>query len=265
MTATPTPALTIIPRGTLAGSRTVPPGTTPLVLLHAFPLDHRMWEPAAAALADLPLLLVDLPGAGMSPTTEPTVGAAAQALAGSLAAWGASRWTVAGVSMGGYVAMALARSHPGALAGVALIDTKAVPDDDATRASRHEIARRVLAEDSVDAVIGMAEALVGASSRATRPDLVAEVRRWIASGDAAGIAWAEAAMASRPDSRGTLRDLRCPAAVIVGEEDQLSPPDVARQMATSLPGAVLTVVPEAGHLSPLEQPEPVAAALRRLT
>ncbi|MDR1294214.1 MAG: alpha/beta hydrolase [Bifidobacteriaceae bacterium] len=264
MTSTTGPALAITPRGTLTGARTLPSETAPLVLLHAFPLDHRMWEPAAGALVDLPLLLVDLPGAGMSPVVEPTLAAAAEALADSLAAWGASRWVVAGVSMGGYVAMALARSHPDPVAGLALIDTKAAADDDAARVSRHEVARRVLAENSVGAVIGMAEALVGPSSGASRPELVAQVREWIASGDAAGIAWAEAAMASRPDSSGTLRGLRCPATVIVGDEDQLSPPAVARQMAGAIPGATLNVVAQAGHLSPVEQPEQVAAALRDL-
>jgi pimeloyl-ACP methyl ester carboxylesterase len=254
--------LSLTPCGVLAGASPAPAGTVPLVLVHAFPLDHRMWEPAAAHLADLPVILVDLPGAGFSPVLAPSLDAAADAVAGSLLDAGYPRWVVGGVSLGGYVAMAVARGHRDRVAGVAFVDTKADADDAATQASRHAIARRVLAEDSPAAVEGMAEVLLGPTSRARQPHLVGEVRRWIAESDAAGIAWAETAMATRPDSHATLRGLEVPTGVIVGEEDQLSPPDVARAMAAEIPDVRLTVIPQAGHLSPVEAPAAVAAALR---
>jgi pimeloyl-ACP methyl ester carboxylesterase len=250
--------------GTLAGEQTPSTPTIPLVLLHAFPLDHRMWEPAAAHLRDLPIVLIDLPGAGFSPVTAPTMAAAAGASAQTLIAAGFTRWVVGGVSMGGYVTMALARSHPDALAGLALIDTKPTADDADTRAARHATARRVLVDRSVEAVAGMAETLVGATTRAERPEMVAQVREWIAGGDAGGVAWAQTAMAARPDSRGTLREMRQPVSIIVGEEDQLSPPDIAEAMARAIPHAEFTVIPGAGHLSPVEQPQAVASALRGL-
>jgi pimeloyl-ACP methyl ester carboxylesterase len=256
--------LTVTPLGTLSQAAADRAATLPLVLLHAFPLDHRMWEPVADQLVDLPLLLMDLPGAGMSPVVQPTMAAAADAVAATAQTLGYSRLVVAGVSLGGYVAMAFARAHPEALAGVGLVDTKPTADDPAARASRHDVARRVLELDSVAPVLGMAESLVGVTTRADRPAVVGQLRAWIASGDAAGVAWAQAAMAARPDSTQTLRDLRVPVAVIVGEEDQLSPPEVAREMAAAAPGVVLTVVPRAGHLSPVERPDAVAEALRNL-
>jgi pimeloyl-ACP methyl ester carboxylesterase len=259
--------LAITARGTLTDADAIPapgPSTVPLVLLHAFPLDHRMWAPVAAALPDLPLLLVDLPGAGLSPVVAPTLAQAATEVAATLKKLRFRRFVVAGVSMGGYVAMALARSHPDALAGVALIDTKSTPDDDAAKANRLEIARRVLADDSVASLAGMADNLVGPTTKRERPEVLARVREWIAQSDPAGVAWAQTAMAGRPDSGRSLGWLRVPTAVIVGEEDQLSPPAGARAMAAAIPGAELTVIPGAGHLTPVERPDAVAAALRRL-
>jgi pimeloyl-ACP methyl ester carboxylesterase len=235
-----------------------------LVLLHAFPLDHRMWEPAANLLADLPLVLVDLPGAGFSPVTVPTIDAAAEALVTTLDRAGIDRWVVAGVSMGGYVAMAVARLYPGRLAGLALIDTKPQADDAGARAARHDLARRVLAAGSAEPVLGMADTLLGPATRAAQPDLVDQVRSWIASGDSAGIAWAATAMAARPDATGTLGGLRVPTAVIVGEDDSFSPPAVARAMAARIPRAELTELPGVGHLSPVEAPSAVAGVLRSL-
>jgi pimeloyl-ACP methyl ester carboxylesterase len=223
-----------------------------------------MWLPAARELADLPVLLADLPGAGLSGLTPPSLTAAAEALADTLTAAGHPRWIIAGVSMGGYVAMAMARTCPDSLAGLALIDTKPNADDDVARQSRLALARRVLRERSVEPVVAMASGLVGPTTRSQRPQLVSTIAAWIADQDPAGVAWAQTAMAARPDSTETIKALGVPVSVIVGEEDQLSPPPVAEQMASWIPQADLTVIPEAGHLSPLERPAEVAAALRAL-
>ncbi|MDR0432374.1 MAG: alpha/beta hydrolase [Bifidobacteriaceae bacterium] len=256
--------LKVLPRGSLAGGGTVAPDQPVLVLLHAFPLDHRMWCPVADLLSDLPVCLFDLPGEGLAQGLEPSLDAAAQAITDALTAWGAARWVVGGVSMGGYVAMAMARQNPAGLAGLALIDTKPDPDDAATKQARNLTAREVLAAGSPGPVLGMAEKVLGSTTRASRRDLVDQVRSWIADGDPEAIAWAQAAMASRGDSTQTLRQLRVPASVIVGEQDRLSPPEVAERMAQLIPGADLTVVPNAGHLSPVENPQAIAQALRDL-
>ncbi|MDR3202626.1 MAG: alpha/beta hydrolase [Bifidobacteriaceae bacterium] len=238
--------------------------TVPLVLIHGFPVDHRMWEPVAELLADLPVLLVDLPGAGESPVAEPTIAAAARALLDSLAAAGSERAVLAGMSMGGYVALAAWRARPSALAGLGLVDTRANADNPATRVQRHAVARRVLSEGTPDAVAPMAEALVSAATRTERPELVDRIRGWIAQSVPAGIAWAEAAMAGRPDATPWLGSVGVPSAVIVGEDDSQSPPAVARAMAAALPDAELTQVPRAGHMSAVEEPVAVAGALRAL-
>jgi pimeloyl-ACP methyl ester carboxylesterase len=242
-----------------------PAAGTPLVLLHAFPVDHEMWEPVAARLGDIPVLLVDAPGFGLSPVVSPTMAAAAGALWDTLDSLGIERAVLGGLSMGGYLAMAALALRPDRVAGLALADTKSTADDAAAIASRRAIAERVLAEGSIEAVLPMAESLLSAETAAERPELLREVRGWIARSEAAGVAWAQTAMAARPDSSDLLRSTTgLPAAVIVGELDALSPVLVAEELASMLVGATFTVVPRAGHLSAVEDPACVAAALREL-
>ncbi len=242
----------------------------PLVLLHAFPLERSMWREVAALLAtaapSTPLILLDLPGLGRSPMPDgvPDLAVSADGVAAVLDAAGADRAVLAGVSMGGYVAMAFARRHQDRLAALALIDTKAGADGEAARANRERVAQAVLGEAGASVLEPMLEGLLGATTRASRPDVVARVREAVLAARPEGVAWSQRAMASRPDSVEVLRALRIPTAVVVGEGDTLSPLPDAEAMAEAMPGATLTVVPRAGHLAALEDPPSVAAALAAL-
>lgn len=250
------------------------PGSVPLVLLHGFPLDHRMWLDVTDLLPGDPTVLApDLPGFGLSPIGEdvaeafggdgPSVEVMADGVAATLRGAGVDRAVVAGLSMGGYVAMALAERHAGLLAGLALLDTRSGADTEAARDNRLRVAEAVLAQDSVEPVLGMRTTLLGATSRATRPDLVEHLETWIGDQGPRGVAWAQRAMAARPDRTEVLGEVGCPALVVVGEEDELAPVDLARAMAEALACEVV-VVPGAGHMTPIENPEPVAAALSAL-
>ncbi|WP_448061546.1 alpha/beta fold hydrolase [Cellulomonas hominis] len=238
---------------------------TPLVLLHAFPLDARMWVPAADRLpADRGVLAVDLPGMGASrdvPLPEPSLEAAADAVADSLRALGLDRVVLAGLSMGGYVAMALLERHPGLVAGLGLLDTKSTADPEAARANRLRVADAVEARGTVDEVLGMASTLLGPTTVATRPGLVTTVAGWIGDQTPRGVAWSQRAMAARPDRTAVLATLDGPALVLVGAQDEVTPLSAARAMADALPHARLVVAPDAGHLSALEDPAEVAVAL----
>ncbi|MBC7290884.1 MAG: alpha/beta hydrolase [Actinotalea sp.] len=253
------------------------PGRLPLVLLHGFPLDHRMWLDVTDLLPGDPTVLApDLPGFGTSPTgqdvaerlgapaDEPSVDVMADAVAAALRAVGVDRAVVAGLSMGGYVAMALLERHPGLVAGLGLVDTKSTADDDAARAQRRRIADTVLAEMRVDAVFGMRTAVLGATNRVARPDLADRIEGWIRDQGPAAVAWAQRAMAVRPDRTEVLAAYGGPVVVVVGEEDELSPPAAAEHMVQAMRDAPLTVVPRAGHMTPNESPEPVASALAGL-
>ncbi len=241
-------------------------GPMPLVLLHGFPVDSRMWEAAAAQLpGDRAVLGVDLPGLGRSADaglpTEPALEAAADAVAQALAARGVDYAIVAGLSMGGYVALALLERHPGVVAGLGLLDTKSTADDEDARVNRLRIADAVEATGSVEEVLPMGAALLGESTRAARPTLAATLTAWIEEQQPAGVAWSQRAMAARPDRSDLLREFQGPAMVLVGDEDQVTPAAVAEEMAAALPAGKLVVVVRSGHMSAIEDPAAVAAAL----
>lgn len=253
------------------------PERLPLVLLHGFPLDHRMWHDVTDLLAGDPTVLApDLPGFGTSPAGPdvaeavgadrdvPSVEVMADGVAAALRAAGVGRAVVAGLSMGGYAAMALVERHPDLVAGLALVDTKSTADDDAGRAKRIHVAETVVAEMRIDAVLGMRTSLLGATNRIARPDLADRLERWIRDQGPQAVAWAQRAMAARPDRTAVLAAYTRPSVVVVGEEDEVAPVAAAEHMVAALPDADLVVVPRAGHMTSNESPEPVAAALALL-
>jgi len=238
----------------------------PLVLLHGFPLDHRMWLAVAAGLpGDHPVLAMDLPGTPghADDLPEPSIEASADAVATAMAEAGIGRAVVAGMSMGGYVALALTERHPDLVAALALVDTKSTADAPEARANRLRIADEAERDDTVAPVRPMSGTLVGATTRATRPAVGAQIAEWIEDQVPAGIAWSQRAMAARPDRGDVLARFTGPVTVVVGDEDELTPPAGAEQLA-ALAHARLVVVPHAGHMAATEQPDDVAAALADL-
>lgn len=252
--------------------RTGSPGSPTLVLLHGFPVDHRMWDDVTEHLTgDVTVVAPDLPLLGSSPDVEavtqdgsPSLEAGADAVAAFMALLAPGPVVLAGLSMGGYVALALLERHPGLVHGLALLDTKATADDDGARSNRLRVAAEVESLGHAGPVLGMARATLGATSRERRPELVGTLHGWISGQSAAGIAWSQRAMAARPDRTAALAGFAGPTVVLVGQEDEITPPAGAEQMASALPGARLVVVPAAGHMSPVEQPEAVARALDEL-
>lgn len=246
----------------------------PLVLLHGFPLDSRMWDPVLTALAgDLRVITVDAPGFGTSPAPDavaaavgrpagPSLETYADAVAQALRDAAVTRAVVAGLSMGGYAALALAERHRGLLAGIALLDTKAEADTADARAGRHQVAADA-EKRGAEAVGAMLDTVLGETSHAERPDVVGLMRDWLAQAPGESIAWAQRAMAARPARFSALEDLEVPGLVLRGAEDAMSPQDASEEMARALGGgSELVVVPRVGHMSAVEDPAAVAEALR---
>jgi len=241
-------------------------GAGPLALLvHGYPLDSTLWLDQLDALADLRRCVApDLRGFGGS---EPTRLAAlsmeqhADDLAELVGALGAEAAEVVGLSMGGYVALALVERHPRLVRSLALIDTRAGPDSDEARRGRDAAAARLLEQGRAALVDELQAVLLGprapAQARARLRSMAEGTRyeTWLA---------ALEGMKQRPDRTAVLAGLCVPTAVVVGEDDGLTPPSEARAMAERAPGASLTIVPRAGHLTPIEAPEAVSAALRAL-
>lgn len=176
---------------------------------------------------------------------------------------GLDRPVWAGLSMGGYVLFEVLRQAPDRVAGVILMDTKAEADDEAGRAGRDTMAASVAEEGSEVAVRAMLPKLLAEGTFATRPEVVEEARAMMRATPAAGVIGALQAMRDRPDSRPLLPEIAVPALVVVGEEDRITPPALALEMAARIPGSRLETIPGAGHLPPMEQPARTGAVVDR--
>jgi 3-oxoadipate enol-lactonase len=233
---------------------------SPLVLLHPFPLDASVWGAVRPLLAgDRPILTPEFPGLGSAPPDDrPSVDGFADAVAALIAEdVPGGRAVVAGLSLGGYAALALAARHPERVTALVLSDTRAEPDTAEAAAARRESAAQVLREGPEGFLDGYIPLLVApgddASLRAARA--IADAQR------PEGIAGALGALADRADRRPDLAAMDVPALVIVGSEDVPTPPPLAEAMVRALPDAELVVIEGAGHLTALERPATWAAVV----
>ena len=260
----------------------------PVVLVHAFPIDHHLWDDCAAELIaradaaglpnpNFPLWAPDMPGAGEGPipTAEDTGavaedGAYTQALDRMADAYvrlirdaGYSKAVWVGLSMGGYLVLDIQRLHPEAVAGLALCDTKADADSPASRANRLRIADICETEHTVDPVMHFAEPQPGDSTIKQSQRFIDQFTAWIHAQRPEGVAWRERMAAGRPDLNDQLPLITAPAAVICGENDPSSSPAVMGPIAQAMTGtdAAFTTIPDCGHFSAYEHPDQVAAAL----
>ena len=256
------------------------------MLVHAFPIDHHLWDDCAAelivranaaGLPRFPIWAPDMPGAGEGPipTAEQT-GAAAQdgaytealdrmadAYVDLIRKAGFTEAIWVGLSMGGYLVLDIQRLHPEAVAGLALCDTKADADSAASRANRLRIADICETEHTVDPVMHFAEPQPGDSTIKRAPRFIRQFTDWIQAQRPEGVAWRERMAAGRPDLNDQLPLITAPAAVICGENDPSSAPSVMRPIAEAMTGtnAVFTEIPDCGHFSAYEHPDRVADAL----
>lgn len=236
----------------------------PLLLLHGFPFSSDSFWPQLEAPPDgVRVLAVDLRGFGGSDAGEgpSTMEAMADDALALLDALGVPRAVVGGVSMGGYVALALARRAPSRVAALALLDTQAFPDDDEGKKKRELSAVAAESVGTASVVAGLLPRLFPEGADAAVVDRVA---RLMQAQSPSAVAAALRGMATRSDSHDVLRSFRGPCLVVVGERDVVTPVEKARAMAAAAPPARLEVIPGAGHLAHLERPELVGRLLGEL-
>jgi pimeloyl-ACP methyl ester carboxylesterase len=220
-----------------------------------------MWEPQIRALAPrFRIIAPDYRGLGRSrpaPAVS-TMGSIVGDVLALLRSLGIRRVSVAGLSMGGYVAFELYRKAPGLVKALALCDTRATPDTVEGKAGRETYAQNALANGLAWVADDFVPKLVKADPD---PAVVARVREMVLGGTPEGVAAAQRGMALRPDSVPTLARITVPTLVVVGEEDRLTPRADAQAMQTGVAGARMVVIPGAGHLPNLEAPEAFNRAL----
>ncbi len=239
----------------------------PLVLLHAFPLNGRMFEPQMAAFSvDRRVVAPDYPGFGRSPRTpaQPDVRYYAEAVRGLLDRLGLERVILGGVSMGGYVAFECMRLFPERVSALVLANTRPDPDSEEARETRKEMARRVATEGIGALAEIQMERLLAPATRENDEELVERVRAMILENSPDGAVAALGAMRERPDSTPLLTEIEVPTLVVGGEEDSISSPEVMSRMAEKIPNSRHVSLPRAGHLSSLEAPEGFNVALKEL-
>lgn len=223
----------------------------PLLLLPGLLCDAALWQHQTATLADIADVRVpDLSGSDR-------IGALAQ----SVLAQAPETFSLAGLSMGGYVAFEILRQAPDRVRRLALIATTAGPDPSAKTAERQAlvdlartgefrgVTRRLLpqlvhAEHVGDAVL--AETIFAMAERLGRDTFILQER----------------AIMNRPDSRRDLGLIHCPTLVVCGRQDLLTPLAASREMAEKVRRAALVIIEDCGHLPPLEQPRAMSAVLR---
>ena len=237
----------------------------PILLVHGFPFDHTIWDAQLAALSGrYRVVAPDLRGFGQSGVTEGkvTMEQFADDLAALLDALEVEEPVAfCGLSMGGYVGWQFWRKYARRVRGLILCDTRAVADTPEAAKGRLRTAERVLREGPGILLETMIPKLFAESTSRGNPLLVESVRRVILAAGRQGVAAALRGMAERPDFAGTLGQIACPALVIVGEEDVISPPEEMRSLAEAIPNARLVQIAGGGHLAPLENPRQANAAM----
>lgn len=231
-----------------------------VVLLHGFPLNRSMWAAQRESRlgSTYRLIAPDLRGHGETPAGDGI--ATMEAMAGDvielLDTLGIGEPVVlGGLSMGGYVALALMEQYPERFRALMLMDTRSTADTPEAAKNRELLAARVEESGSPGYVVdAMLPKLFSPASYQNRPDRIEQVRAMMERTSARGVAGALRGLAARPDRTAALSRIRVPALVVVGADDAITPPAESRAMVEALPNARLALIPDAGHLAPLENP-----------
>lgn len=256
------------------GSRTIAyldsaPGNTTLrtyVLLHAFPIGANLWEPQMRNIpAGWRLITPDLRGFGGSTELDSAAASSmsdyADDVGDLLDELGIERVVIGGASMGGYATLAFVQKSGDRVDGLVLANTRATADSPEARANRRNMLALLDREGPSGVAREMMPKLLGTTTRETNPEVEATVRRLIKQQSPLAIRAAIHRMMHRPDSTPLLAHVTVPTLVVTGEEDTLIPIDESRAIAAAVKDAALVVIPKAGHLSNLEQPDAFNDAL----
>ncbi len=224
-----------------------------LVLVPGLLCDHALWEPQIAALSDICVpWVVDL-------TRDDSIATMAARV---LAEAPAQRFALAGLSMGGYVAMEIMRLAPQRVTQLALLDTRATLDTSEETARRHELMRLAQTERGFTPITTRMLPLLVHPARVNDEPLVRVIRDMAERIGAEAYVRHQQAIISRPDFRPDLQRIGCPTLVLCGREDALTPLERHEEIVRQIPTARLVVIERCGHLSTLERPHEVNVALR---
>jgi pimeloyl-ACP methyl ester carboxylesterase len=234
-----------------------------VVLIHAFPLNATLWRPQVdRAAPGWRVATPQLPGFGSS-TRPPasTIDGMARGILRELDELSIQAAVIGGMSMGGYVTLALYRLARERFRGMILADTRATADNEQQREARRRMIAAVRERGAAAVADEMLPKLLGQTTQRENPQLAAQVRAMIEGNSPDAIAGAVEAMMGRPDSTALLREISVPTLVVCGEEDILTPPSDSEALHAGIAGSRLAILSGAGHLSNIESPEAFSIAV----
>lgn len=235
----------------------------PLVLLHAFPLNRRMWAASAALAQHYRMITPDLRGHGDSEVvpSPALISDMADDVIKLLDALHIERTVIGGLSMGGYVALNIVARYAPRVQALILANTRAGADSAEGKRNRAILGQTALDAGANAIADQMIPKLLSAPAQRNR-ELVDHVRSMIIATDPRGIAAASQGMAARPDSTAVLGSINVPTLIIGSTDDAVIPMAESIAMHGAIANATLEIIPDAGHLSNLEQPESFNRALQ---
>jgi 3-oxoadipate enol-lactonase len=237
----------------------------PIIFLHAFPLNQTMWKPQVAAFKEqYRVITIDLRGHGESdaPMWRYTLEQFADDIIALLQHLEIPQATFVGLSMGGYILFALYRKYPEYVRALVLADTRAQADTPEGKATRFSMAQVAYRRGSSAIADLMLPKLLSPSGMERNQELIAQLRAMIIGNQISGIVGDLMAMEERSDATPLAQTIDVPTLVLVGEQDIPSPPDEVKRMADQIPGSTFIQIPQAGHLSNMENPEAFNAELK---
>jgi len=241
-------------------------GAGTLLLIHGFPLNTSMWEPQFA-VADRGWRIVapELRGFGDGKADPPA--ASIDDYAGDtidlLDKLHIKDAVVCGLSMGGYIAFAMFKHAASYFRAMVLADTRPQADSPEGVTGRKNMQQLVREKGQGAVADALLPKLLSEAVLKTRPEVVEKLRTQITTSSVESIVGALTAMMTRPDVTSMLPTIHIPVQIIVGAEDVITPPAVSEQMQKDVPGSELVVIPGAGHMSNMEQPQAFNDALGR--
>jgi len=237
-----------------------------LVLIHAFPMNARMWEGqlkhAEAGWRVLAPQLRGFDGGSGDPAAQ-SMDDYAGDIIDLLDGLHVHEAVVGGLSMGGYIAFAMFRHAARYFRGLILADTRPQADAPAGVQGRNDMLALVREKGASAVADQMLPRLLGETTRRERPEVVERTRALMLASSPEAIAGAIVALRDRADSTPLLETIHCPTLIVVGAEDAITPPELSEDMRRAIPGSELVVIPQSGHLANLETPEEFNAALTR--
>ena len=218
-----------------------------------------MYDRAAAVIAEhapsYNIILADFPGFGSAASeTSWTISGTMVELHSKLEEQDVRDPVIAGLSMGGYAALAYYRLYQNEVKALILSNTKAAADDEKGKKGREEFAVDVEARGAQAVFDRMLEKLISDASKKVNPELISRLKKWIESATPSAIATALRALALRDDSTDLLPVISCPSLLITGEDDAIIPFEEMEKMSVEIKGAKFVSFTKAGHLTALEDP-----------